>query len=343
VANRVSGASRKTSTLGTYQSKWKKFQSWCKEAHVTPADATDADLADFLCYLFHQGLAVSTLRMYLSAVSQTLRQLGGADLSASPVLSQLIRSFLLERPTSLKRFPDWDLSLVLRSLLSHPYEPLKTADFRWLSYKTLFLVMLGSARRRSEIHALDARRVAWKADYSEVLLYPVPGFLPKILATAEGGERFQPIRIPALTNLIGPSRDEPDRLLCPVRALRQYLNRSKTRRSGTSRLFISLQAGRDRDLHPNTLASWVKEVIRYAYWRASRDKELQGSIRVHELRSLGASLAVQATFSLDSVLQACTWKEHSTFSSHYLRDLTHIQGQLHTLGPIVAAGQVAKF
>jgi hypothetical protein len=93
----------------------------------------------------------------------------------------------------LKEFPAWNLPLVLTSLTRHPYEPLAKADLRWLSYKTLFLVMLASAKRRGEIHALDYRRISWKHDRSEVVLFPVPGFLPKVLATAE-------LQVPAYPN-----------------------------------------------------------------------------------------------------------------------------------------------
>ena len=202
--------------------------------------------------------------------------------------------------------------------------------------------MLAAAKRRGEIQALDSERIAWKEDGSSVSIHPVPGFIPKILATAEGGARFHPLVIPALTNSIGHSRGEPDRLLCPVRALRHYLKRTERFRRGRRRLFISFQPGRKDELHRNTLSAWIKEVVRYAYWSLSDEQSKRKNISAHEVRALGASLALQANYSLEDILRACAWANHTTFSDYYLRDLTHITGRLRTLGPLVAAGSVTQ-
>jgi hypothetical protein len=299
-------------------------------------------VADFLTSLFHQGLAIPTLLVYKTAVLQTLRANGSGALPGEEALALLLRSFRLERPRSLRQFPQWDLALVLRSLLRAPYEPMASAELKWVSFKTLFLVMLAAAKRRGEIHALDSRRVEWDLDRTKVTLYPVPDFLPKVLATAEGQERFQPLTISALTCLIGPSRQEPDRLLCPVRALKWYLHRTRHLRGERVRLFLSFQPNRLSDLHPSTLASWVKQVVRHAYQALGSDEASRLRVGTHELRALGASLAVQANFSMTDVLRNCSWAHPTTFTEFYLRDVSNIRGQLHVLGPLVTAGTISQ-
>ena len=124
--------------------------------------------------------------------------------------------------------PRWDLVLVLNALLEAPFEPLKTAELKMVTWKTVFLLLLMAGKRRGDIHAIDVSRVYAKQDQSEMILYPVLNYLPKVADAAEGQFRLQPIKIPAITQTIGRSRQEPDRLLCPVRAVSYYKDRTKT-------------------------------------------------------------------------------------------------------------------
>ena len=52
-----------------------------------------------------------------------------------------------------RSIPSWDLSLVLLALIKPPFEPLKDAPLKILTFKTVFLMTLASGRRRGEVHA----------------------------------------------------------------------------------------------------------------------------------------------------------------------------------------------
>ena len=52
-----------------------------------------------------------------------------------------------------------------------------------------------------------------------------------------------------------------DRTLCPVRALRYYLDQTKDLRGSQSLLFISFKKGHTSDIRPATLSSWLKQTI----------------------------------------------------------------------------------
>ena len=67
------------------------------------------------------------------------------EISTSPVLKDLLRSFSIERPRVPNRVPPWDLSIVLRFLRSSAFEPLETIPLRELTKKVLFLTALASA------------------------------------------------------------------------------------------------------------------------------------------------------------------------------------------------------
>ena len=114
-------------------------------------------IADFLIYLFSEKkYQISTIKDYRSMISNTLKFKTGNRIGSNPVLSELIRSFELQRPHPVQRYlnPKWDLSWVLVCQQKAPYEPLHKASKLHVTLKTAFLLALATAKRCSEIHAL---------------------------------------------------------------------------------------------------------------------------------------------------------------------------------------------
>ncbi len=56
------------------------------------------------------------------------------------------------RPPSL---PSWDLALVLRALITAPFEPLQSVELKFLSMKTLLLTALASIKRVGDLQAFS--------------------------------------------------------------------------------------------------------------------------------------------------------------------------------------------
>ena len=72
--------SHRVGTQNVYAAKWDKWISWCFAKHVDPIRPTTVVLANFLSHLsVSQGLGSSTVRGYYSAISTTVKQLGGAS------------------------------------------------------------------------------------------------------------------------------------------------------------------------------------------------------------------------------------------------------------------------
>ena len=67
------------------------------------------------------------------------------------------------------------------------------------------------------------------------------------------------VTIPALTTIVDRQFKE-DRTLCPVRALRYYLDRTKDLRGSQSLLFISFKKGHTSDITPATLSSYLNKL-----------------------------------------------------------------------------------
>ena len=105
-------------------------------------------------------------------------------------------------------------------------------------------------------------------------------------------------------------------------------------------LFISYKAGHKGDIHKNTISSWIRKLLHYAYSSAPEDVIKLSSARTHEVRALASSMAFRGNMDLEDVLKACTWKSSNTFTTHYLRDVSTFSQELHSLGPLVAAQSI---
>ena len=229
------------------------------------------------------------------------------------------------------RPPAWDVALVLQSLTNQSYEPMRKTEERFLAQKTLFLVALASAKRVGELHALSYR-VSHARDWKEVSFSFLPGFVAKTQDQASFDPRFESFTVPALPR----ARSSPNgRLLCPVRAVRRYLDHTAQHRSRCEQLFIS--TGRNKEVvSKNTVSFWIRKVISLAYQLSGRPLP-SPSPRARETRGIAPSLLFRKNYAVSQVLKAGTWKRHTTFMRHYLRDLSHKSLDTFHLGPVVAA------
>ena len=175
VAARIEAPQRR-STRSVYEAKWAIFTKWCVTNQVDFRSPHVKSVADFLMYLFEdKKLQPSTIDGYRSAIAD---KLGNTTVSISKDdnLTRLLESFQRDRPKGRRGIPSWNLSLVLHQLTKAPFEPLREAS---LTFKTVFLLALGSGKRRSEIHAWQHKNIRHQSDWSKVSLFPSPTFLSK--------------------------------------------------------------------------------------------------------------------------------------------------------------------
>ena len=151
VAERVK-APQRFSSRRVYESRRTIFESWCKQSRVEFEKPTLSSIADFFTYLFNEkALKPTTIAGYRTAIADHLGP-AGIEISHSFELNRLIASFHRDRPVKDRNIPSWDLSLVLLALSKPPFEPLKDAPLKILTFKTVFLMTLASGRR-GEVHA----------------------------------------------------------------------------------------------------------------------------------------------------------------------------------------------
>ena len=334
VAARIARGRLRSTSLKVYDSKWKRFSTWCTENAIDPWDVSIQNVADFLLSLFEQGLEVRTITGYRSAIASTLGQ--RLDVGHDVSLTQLVKSFFVDRPVRQNVFPQWDLSIVLAGLRLAPFEHknMSSVLLTDLTYKTVFLLTLASGARRGEIHALDHSRTIWSTDKNVVTLRPNPTFMAKNHRPDQPITAFMGFKVRAMSADL--AKDDPDRSLCPVRLLKFYLARTHATRAGRKRLWLPLRNTSSGDICAATVSSWITKAIRLAYAAADKVPELRQlhRIRAHEARAIASSWDALKQVSFQDIMSACRWRAHSTFSDFYLRDLTSIEDSLFALSKV---------
>ena len=330
-AARVLSGCLRSSTSCLYQSRWQIFCGWCRGKGVAPVNATVPVVVDFLIHLRHnKGLSVSAVKGYSSALNSVLA-LKGRDLASSREITMLLRSFSRSVDPVELRPPAWDVALVLQSLTGAPYEPLRTCDERFLAQKTLFLLALASAKRIGELHALSYR-VSHFRNWGEVSFSFVACFVAKTQDPSFLAPRFEGFTVPALPNA---RNNRNGRLLCPVRAVRGYLDRTAAHRLRCEWLFVT--AGHiKKEISKTTVSFWLRKTISRAYELSGTEQPVPAP-RARETRGIAPSLLFKKNFAVNQVLKAGTWRRHTTFTRHYLRDLAHRSLDTFHLGSVVAA------
>ena len=126
-----------------------------------------------------------------------------------------------------------ECGLVLHHLVDAPFEPLDQSSLRLLTQKTVFLVALATAKRVSELQALTAHVAFQGGDM-------VLSYLPDFVAKTETPTNPLPREFVLISLSDSVGLDDEERLLCPVRALRWYLHRTRSP-SRPRHLFLSVR------------------------------------------------------------------------------------------------------
>ena len=191
----------------------------------------------------------------------------------------------IQRPRTTQVLPKWRPSVILNAF----FMPLftnngsdKKIPLDLVTFKTAFLMSLESAAHGSELVALsraEHNNITFSSDYSGARCGSIklaPKFMPEnaLLNTIPDPIRFQGIAH------IFPRK--PEWLLCPVRVLGQYINRTQTLadQAGSDCLFVHFKP--DTQVYTSHCRLWVSEAIQLAYDLAP-EEENPKQINAHEV------------------------------------------------------------
>lgn len=294
-----------------------------------------------MTYLFKvKSLAPGTIAGYRTVIVGTIKEVLGVEIPDDQHLSSLLNQFHIEKPRSRTSAPPWDLALVLRALHFWPFEPLAKAPLWALTFKTVFLTALATAKRRGELHAFT-HRVLHPDNWAHITLVPDPVFVAKTEKPGKPETRLQEVTVKALGAFVGP--DLPvDANNCVVRAIKIYLARSREYRGQRKRLFISYKPSKLEDIKSATISAWLVKTVRYVYDNATEETAQLGRVRAHDLRAMSASWNAHRNIRVGDIMRAAQWRSHNTFISFYLMDMTVLEEDMYKLGPLVTAQEITN-
>ncbi len=198
-------------------------------------------MLEFLQERLTAGAAATTLRVYVAAIAAR-RELDEVPLGRHRMVTAFMRGVRRLRPVCPTAVPSWDLSVVLESLVTAHFEPLESASERILTLKVALLLALTSLKRVGDLQAFSVSETCmdFAPGLVKVTLRPRPGYIPKVLSTSF---RSQVVTLHSFhPPPFASSEDERLHMLCPVRALKLYMDRSKVWRK-SSQLFVCFGAG----------------------------------------------------------------------------------------------------
>ncbi len=219
------------------------------------------------------------------------------------------------RPTAV---PSWDLSVVLEGLVTAPFEPLESASDRILTLKVVLLLALTSLKRVGDLQPFSVSETCmdFAPGLVKVTLRPRPGYISKVLSTSF---RSQVVTLHSFhPPPFASSEDERLHLLCPVRALKLYVEslQGLEKISPVIDLFWCWS--------PRGISHWVRDAISLAYEVRNLPSPL--SLRAHSTRGVASSQALFRGVPLEDICVAAGWSSPHTFVRFYNLDVDTAPG-----------------
>ncbi len=310
VVNTITSA-RALSTRQAYRLKWNLFVNWCSPRWEDPRRCPIAVVLSFLQGGLERRLSPSTLKVYVAAIAAHHDAVDGKSLGKHDLVFRFLRGARRLNPPRPHLVPSWDLPSVLSALRGAPFEPLQSVELKFLSLKTVLLSALATVKRVGDLQAFsgDDSCLEFGPADSHVVLRPRPGYVPKVPT--------MPFR-DQVVNLQALPREEADpaiALLCPVRALRIYVDRTQSFRT-SDQLFVCFGGQqKGRAVSKQRLAHWIVEAIVLAY--QARRLPCPLGVRAHSTRGVASSWALARGASIADICKAGGWATPNTFARFY--------------------------
>ncbi len=252
---------RAPSTRQTYALKCSLFATWCSSRREDPRRCTIGVVFSFLQERLEHRLSPSTLKVYVAAIAAHHDAVDGRSLGKHDLIVRFLKGARRMNPSRPPLVPSWDLSIILAGLQRGPFEPLDSVELKFLSLKTALLTALTSIKQVGDLQAFSVSEecLVFGPVYSHVVLRPRPGYVPKVPTTPF---RDQVVNLQALPSV---EADPALALLCPVRALRIYVDRTRSVRSSEQLFVCHGGQQKGKAVSKQRLAHWIVEAVALAY------------------------------------------------------------------------------
>ncbi len=183
------------------------------------------------------------------------------------------------------------------------------------------LLPLAPVKRIGDLQALSVNPVCLEfgPNDSKVILKPRLGYVPKVLSTPF---RAQVITLSAFSHPTGSQGS----LLCPVRALRIYIEHSASYRK-SEQLYVGFgNRAKGGPVTKPRISRWLVDAITLAY--SSSGLQCPIGVRAHSTRGIASSWAWSSGVSISDICEMADWSSPSTFARFYNLDVPALQARV---------------
>lgn len=231
---------------------------------------------------------MNTARSALSAIGLVF---DGVSVGSHPLVIRFMKGVYNKRPSLPRYSVTWDVSKVLNYLRT--LSPVKSLSLKLLSFKLVMLISLTLACRTQALHLLDIRQMVKSKEgytlmYSGLLKHSKPG-------------KDNPVAV--------LKSYPPDRSLCVVFVLKEYLHRTLLLRSSVTQLVISFVKPH-KAVTKSSISRWLRTVMISSGINCD-------VFKVHSIRAATTSKARNELLPMEQILSTAGWSNTRTFARFY--------------------------
>ena len=257
---------------------------------------------DFLTEMFDKGNSYSTINTARSALS-IICVVDNRPVGSHPLVIRLLKGIYNLRPTVPRYTHTWDVSVVFHVL--RKMSPVKALTLKELTLKLVMLLSLVTGHRGQTFHLLDLACLS-VGKSSFTFTFNVP------LKNCKANGTVKPI--------LTLKAYAPDRRLCVITVLREYIRRTEPLRHSETKLLISYQKPY-KPVSRDTVSRWVRTVMQ----RAGINTSVYAP---HSCRAASVAAARKAHIPVANIMTHVGWASAQVFAKYYDKPLEKAKGQL---------------
>ena len=277
----------RSKTSRSYYSLFRRWNRWCSERGSDPFSGPISEVANFLASLYKEGYQYNSVNAYRSAISSVHDKADGVPVGQHPIITRLIKGIFNVRPPIPRYSNTWDVQLVLNFLQTQGES--ETLPLKMLTLKNVFLLAITRPSWSADLSQLDTSRMRSGVNGMS--------FIPSTLA--KQSRQGKPIE-----SFFFPSFPQ-NPILCLVRTLSAYLDKTNQVRGSETKLFLSF-IKRNKAVTSSTIARWLRTILE----QAGINTEI---FSAHSTRGASASAAARGGVTLEDILKAANWSSESVF------------------------------
>ena len=283
---------KRQSTHKQYNSYLIAWFDYCQQYDLSPTEATVQEALAFIEHIRQsRKLSYSATNTVRSSLSSILKGPDGKPFGQHDFVKLYMKGVFNSQPPVPKYFDTWDPDTVLNLLKK--WSPASKIDFKHLTLKVAFLILLVSGQRVQTLAFLDISNMK-QSDSSFTFI------IDKLLKQTRPGFKNPVIKLTAYA---------PDRRICVKRYLNEYLKRTETLRNNSTALLLTHQAPH-KPASKDTIARWVRNVLHEAGIDTTK-------YSAHSVRAASVSAAKRGGAAVQEILNTAGWASSSVFAKYY--------------------------